>query len=139
LISIQTLSKSVCEEIKRILEVAKVYRELFSYHFPANGLNALKEEQRISIEQAEVVCRMLCEIAQLNSELLEVSLRKNALGKYDVDYAILEPGFQYRAYDQTFIDQEDWYRLEKMKRKMSKPSNLYFTLSEGQIEDFFGA
>lgn len=137
--NIRTISNSVGEEVQNVMKIAKGYRELFSYRFPANGLGSVEEKYQIKIEDAELICRLLCELAQLNSELIDVSLRKNAIGKYNVDLNILKDGFLYNTNGQTFIDNEDRSRLDKMARNMDKPTNLFFTISDGQIEDFFGA
>lgn len=36
-------------------------------------------------------------------------------------------------------DKEDWYRLDYLRRKCPRPTNIYQMISEGHVEDFFGS
>ena len=67
--------------IKEILEKSRHLRELFSYKFPASGLNRLDLDLNEIIES----CQLLCEIAQYQSELLEKSYDKNVSEYLELD------------------------------------------------------
>ncbi|MDB5052914.1 MAG: hypothetical protein JWM44_964 [Bacilli bacterium] len=133
------ISKQIGEELKPILEKAKGFRELFSYHFPANGISSLPVEYRITSEQAVKVCSLNCELAQFISETLQHSLEKNAPGGYSLNIDKLKSGFLYNTHDLLFRDSEDWYRLDYIARKFNKPSCLAWMITDGMLEDFFGA
>ena len=133
--AIGQFNKNRGEEIKDLLERAKEYRELFSYRFPANGIN----DFAVDLEETINVCAYLAEFAQLQSEALEKQNFKKEQLEINLDREILQKGFIYRGKKHEFLDDEDWYRLDYMVRKQPFPVSLYFTLSEGMVEDFFGS
>ncbi len=123
------------EEIKELLERAKEYRELFSYKFPANGITDFSVELNDAID----TCSFLAEFAQYQSEILENQNFSKEIIENKLDREILKRGFLYKGKRYDFLDDEDWYRLDYILRKQPFPVSLYFTLSEGMVEDFFGA
>jgi hypothetical protein len=137
--SITVISKELGEMLKPLLEKAKGFRELFSYHFPANGIKSLPENYIISPEQAVEICTLNCELAQFISEVLQQSLEKNAPEEYELSIDKLKNGFLYNTYDLVFGDVEDWYRLDYITRKVRKPFCLSWMITDGLLEDFFGA
>lgn len=122
-------------DIKELLERAKEYRELFSYRFPANGITNFKIDLHDTIE----TCSFLAEFAQYQSEILENQNFSKETIEIKLDRDVLKKGFIYKGKKYEFLDNEDWYRLDYIVRKQPFPVNLYFTLSEGMVEDFFGA
>ncbi|GAB6890505.1 hypothetical protein [Geobacillus stearothermophilus] len=70
------INKDKGEEIKNKLFTAKDYRELFSYKFPASGINITKDVQLIDYEEAIELAALLSEIAQFNSEQLEYCIER---------------------------------------------------------------
>ncbi len=113
----------------------KAFRELISYRSPTSG------DENIS-NNCDVLslATMLSELAQFNSELLEASVIKNA---DESDFVFLE---KYQAQlsqvtieDIQFFDREDSYRLGYLSTKYPLPANILQVMTEGHVEDFFGA
>ena len=133
--AIGQFEKEEGKRIKSILEKARDYRELFSYKFPSNGITDFK----IETSEAISISTLLAEIAQFQSEVLERRiLSKDKLVK-QFDDSILEMGYTFKGKTYEFIDQEDKYRLGYLIRKQPFPTSLYLTLTEGFVDDFFGA
>ncbi len=133
--AISQFNKQRGGEIKELLERAKEYRELFSYKFPANGITNFE----IDLNDAIDTCSFLAEFAQYQSEILENQNFSKEIIEDKLDREILKRGFLYKGKKYDFLDNEDWYRLDYILRKQPFPVSLYFTLSEGMVEDFFGA
>jgi hypothetical protein len=132
---ISSYSKEKGTELKKFIDWAREYREIFSYKFPANGLTS----HHLSLEKCITVCRLLCEIAQFQSKVLDNSLTKHVQTEYNLDWEILKAGYIYGRENFQFIDEEDGYRLDYIKRKQKRPYSLISTMTEGMVEDFFGA
>jgi len=120
---------------ERILKL-KAFRELISYRAPTSGGNLSSfNEDIISL------CRVPVELAQMITEILEISIHKKALSDYkprlidehlDVVFNSHIEGFE-------FYDKEDHYRVGYLYRKHPMPTNILHMMSEGHVEDFFGA
>lgn len=123
------------KEVKEFIDWAREYRDIFSYKFPANGLT----EHHLSLEDTIDTCILLCEIAQLQSKVLENAITKNVKSEYELDWGILSVGYRYGSKNFQFIDQEDGYRLDYITRKQKRPYSLHLTMTEGMVEDFFGS
>lgn len=65
------------EEIKNIIDWAREYPEIYSYKFPANGPTG----HLVKFDQVVTVCRLLCELAQLQSAILESSITEHVTPK----------------------------------------------------------
>lgn len=137
--TIKNISKECEGYFKNFFEYAKEMRELFSYKFPALGLASISNKTSYDIDQIITICTLLCEIAQLNSEIMQSSISKNAKSDIELEENDLRICFQYEIDGNTYIDQDDWYRINYMTRKMKKPLNLRWMMTEGLVEDFFGA
>ena len=137
--NIKTISKTCEDYFKNFFDYVKSMRELFSYKFPALGLTALKESKDYEIAKIISVCSLLCEISQLHSELMQSSISKNASDDIELEEDDLKCCFEYDINGNTYIDQDDWYRINYMTRKMKRPLNLHWMMTEGLVEDFFGA
>ncbi|WP_078596412.1 hypothetical protein [Evansella clarkii] len=133
-------------EIKSLLENVRGLRELFSYRFPSNGVKGVfYQSSEVNIDEVISACRLLTELAQFNSEILQLSCEKNCNVKVEISSKDLEIGFIYEDYltstniekPESIIDEEDWYRLEYFIRKRMEPVNLLWTAREGLVEDFF--
>lgn len=133
--AISQFNKEAGAKVKDILERARDYRELFSYKFPANGISDFS----VSYEEAVKTCGFLAEVAQLQSEILENKNFKRTDIETKLNRDVLKKAFIYQGEKYHFLDNEDWYRLDFISRKQPFPVNLYFTLTEGMVEDFFGA
>lgn len=84
------------------------------------------------------VCCLLCEIAQLQSAVLEAAITKHVKQQYEIDEMEV---MSVCIYGNTCfqIDQEDCYRLNYITRKVRRPFSIINTMTEGMVEDFFGA
>ena len=123
------------KEIKKYIDWAREYREIFSYKFPANGLN----EHHLSLQDTIYNCQLLCTLAQFQSKILENSITKHVTKEFNLDWNTLSIGYKYGETNFKFIDQEDGYRLDYITRKQKRPYSLHLTMTEGMVEDFFGA
>jgi hypothetical protein len=132
---ISKYNKEKGARIKAFIDWAREYREIFSYKFPANGLT----HHHLSFDDTIEYCKLLCEIAQLQSKILENSISKNVKKDFSLDWEILSIGNTFGDKNFKFIDPEDDYRLDYITRKQKRPYSLHLTMTEGMIEDFFGA
>lgn len=125
----------VAESLKSDIRKLKAARELLSYKAPSSGDGEIG-----SVPSTVDVCTLLCEIAQFNSELLEASVNKNA----DSSMFVLKPDFIERIAfveieGELFGDNADEWRLIKFARRETQVANLMLMMSEGHVDDFFGA
>ena len=132
---ISNLDKDISENLKSFCLKVKAYRELISYRSPSSGDHNLG-----AIDEIEGIATILCEVAQFNSELLESSIIKKAgqetfvfEEKYILDLSECE------IEGESFFDREDAYRLDYLRRKYPVSPNILHTMTEGHVEDFFGA
>lgn len=121
--------------IKQLLRL-KAFRELLSYRAPSDG-GRLEDYDKDILP----LCRMPVEIAQMVSEILEESLRKNVPGSYKPTLIAeeLTNVFETTIEDESFFDEEDYYRISYLIRKYPFPTNILHMISEGHVEDFFGS
>ena len=134
--SIIQFSSEVGSKILDIFIRAKENREIFSYKFPAEAAFDLG----ISIEDTIEICGFLAEIAQFQSEILEkVNAQNTDNSESKLVDSILNKGFIYSGKTFELFDNDDAYRLDYIRRKQPFPVSLHLTLTEGMIEDFFGA
>lgn len=127
--------REVGERIKKFIDEAREYREVFSYKFPANGITTHHKD----ISDIINVCKLLCEISQFQTKILEKAITKNVSEDVGVNPAYFDIGYIYGHKNFQFFDEEDKYRLDKIIRKQKRPYCLYSTFIEGIVEDFFGA
>jgi len=134
---IARLDKDFSKRLKSHILNLKAFRELISYRAPSSGDSFTKAEFDMDLIE---LCQLLSEIAQVQSELLEVSLLKNAPGK---SYVFLDEYIEQACHTEieghSFWDDEDQYRLDYLRRKHPWPTNIIHIMSEGHVEDFFGA
>lgn len=137
------LNKDYGEEIYNQIKSYKDYRELFSYKFPASG-TGIMDYKNYSYDKTVDICRNLCEIAQLNSYQMENYIGKHCLQSLEefkeLDMKYLKRCFVYNTNNKNIeiIDNEDWHRIEYIRRKQPYPVSIYYTMTEGMVEDFFG-
>ncbi|NFL85842.1 hypothetical protein FDB24_02080 [Clostridium botulinum] len=138
------LNKDCAEEIFNDINMYRNYREMFSYRFPASGIDIVSEGKYAYRKTVEL-CTILCELAQLNSKEIEKYIIKNCLEdieewkELDMDY--LKHCFCYELDNKidVAIDDDDWYRIDYIRRKQPFPVSIYYTMSEGMVDDFFCA
>ncbi len=132
---IKKFDANYAEYIADLFSTLKAERELISYKAPSSGDRGLGNDNDL-----DWVFSYLADIIQLNSEIMERSIIKNTnedshvfLRKYiDLLSNITIEG-------RTFSDKEDAYRLGYLGRKYPMPPNVRHIMTEGHVEDFFGA
>lgn len=134
--TIGKLDQNLAYKIKEYIYHLKALRELISYRAPSSGGIHKKIESDLSPID---LCTLFCEIAQVQSVLLETSFTKNAKEDYKFIDHYMDHVCQTEIHEFTFWDEEDWYRFGKFALKHSQPTNLACLLAEGHVEDFFFA
>lgn len=133
---LRELDKNLADKLEKEILELKAFRELHSYCAPSSGdLN-----RHITVDVIKS-CRLLVEIAQMMSELLENAMWKhnNDLSKFNLIDDILENAYSSNIDGISFYDKEDACRINYYKRKYQIPTNIKHMISEGHAEDFFEA
>jgi hypothetical protein len=132
---IALFDRDIASSLKAVTLKAKANRELISYRLPTSG-DAIVEKT----ENFFSIATLLAEIAQFNSEILEASVEKNAVpSTFEFLDKYIENLTDISIEGVNFFDSEDLYRLDYLSRKFPKPPNILHTMTEGHVEDFFGA
>ncbi len=126
------------DTIKGQIAEMKGKRELISYIAPSRGdgdILLLDDTGLIAL------CTRFSEMAQLQSEVMEASLHKKAPDKSTL---VFKDEFFRQACSAVceeceYLDHEDAYRLDYLRRKHPLMTNVCHIISEGHSEDFFGA
>lgn len=132
---VATLDIGVATSMQTQIRTLKAARELVSYRAPSSG------DESIAADASLIdTCTLLCELAQYSSELLQASVEKNA----DPSTFGLKSEFaQSLAFveleGEMFADREDAWRLAKLAHSKSHPYSIWLMMSEGHVDDFFGA
>ncbi|WP_444460018.1 hypothetical protein [Rhodobacter capsulatus] len=137
-LSVDYISKFNREKACQLKELTldlKANRELISYRSPSSG-----DENIIQCKNIIEAATILAEFAQMNSEVLEKSILKNS----DRESSIFLENFasqlsHIKIEGRHFFDKEDSYRLGYLARKHPLPTNIMHIMTEGHVEDFFGA
>jgi hypothetical protein len=125
----------VAQNIKKLSLKLRAARELISYWHPSSGDSNLQREDGI-----ESIATLLSEVAQFNSEILERSILKWASEESFVFLqSYIDKLTTVRLHGLNFFDQEDAYRMGYLQRKYPAPPNILHIMTEGHVEDFFGA
>lgn len=129
------LDKQFGERFKEFILHLKAYRELISYRAPSSGDSFEKSTAFDVVE----LCKLLVEFAQFHSEILEKSIHKNVKGVFSFKEEYITQICHSQIDGNSFWDTEDTYRLNYLRRKYPLPTNIQHIMSEGHVEDFFGA
>lgn len=109
---------------------------MFSYKFPSSGLSVIRN---YDVNEIIEICSIMCELAQLSSEQIQKYVSKKCMYNYEEwaepEVDLMEAGFMYN----DIIDPEDAFRVRYLSRKQSFPVSIYYTMTEGMVEDYFGA
>ena len=135
------LNKKLAEKIEKMLFTLKGQRELFSYKFPATGLQEL-----VDYEDVVTYCAILAELTELESEQIEKVYKKKILSNSNGDWMILDEDIMKYTFT-YFINSEknkvlevvDWDDFYRVARHCKYPQAIISTITEGMAEDFFGA
>jgi hypothetical protein len=88
-------------------------------------------------EEVELLCQLLAELSQLNSECLEAALRKHAPQSFSVVFGEdVELSALYDVGGDVLMDSDDGYRLSWFARRMSTATTLAMMRTDGLVEDF---
>ena len=128
------IDKDLAESMKDGALQLKAFRELISYRAPSSG-DKFKRHDFDVIEWS----RLLLELAQMQSELIEASALKNATGDYELKEEWIKEACTFRSEGIELVDAEDRYRLRYLARKYPRPTSILHIMSEGHVEDFFGS
>lgn len=131
---VSQFDKALAEEANKHITHLKAFRELISYRAPSSG-DAFPKPRIDVID----FCRLCAEIAQMQSELLEASVLKNAQGIFSLSNESIERICNIEIEGVRFHDKEDSYRMGYLRRKYPLPTNVLHIMSEGHAEDFFGS
>jgi hypothetical protein len=131
---IAQFDQEMAKRIKQAMLDLRSARELISYWHPSSG------DQNIQGQVDHRFFIILSEVAQFNSEILESSILKRAdSSTFEFLEPYLENLSQVRLHGHVFFDREDAYRLGYLRRKYPAPPNILHIMTEGHVEDFFGA
>lgn len=129
------IDSTISKNSERLIVELKADRELLSYRAPSSGDDQISEKHSFLS-----LCTLLAEIAQFNSELLGASVLKYTQQSTHTllpDYASKIASIEIE--NQCYSDREDAYRLDYLARKQSFPTNILFLMTDGHVDDFFGA
>lgn len=130
-----SFNPNVTRQLKALTLDLKANRELISYRSPTSGDGGVLKHDDI-LESATI----LAEFAQMNSEILERSVLKNSNEQHFVFHRkYVDQLSNVTIEDRKFFDKEDAYRLGYLARKYPLPPNIRHIMTEGHVEDFFGA
>ncbi len=131
---VSQFDKAIAEEANKHITHLKAFRELISYRAPSSG-------DAFPKPGIDVIgfCRLCAEIAQMQSELLEASILKNAKGTFALSTEAIQRICNVEIEGVHFYDKEDSYRMGYLQRKYPLPTNILHIMSEGHVEDFFGS
>jgi hypothetical protein len=132
---IRAFDEQCAATVNSLIRHAKAQRELIDYRAPSSGDSML--EPMLQFEQC---CSLLAELAQMNSELLEASFEKHTSdAAFSIKGNIVQKVASIEIEGEEFLDQEDVYRLFYLMRKHPRPTSIQALLTDGHVEDFFGA
>jgi hypothetical protein len=135
--SITQLLKSIDIELsirfqEHIIDL-KENRERFSYHLPTKKI--FNEDINETFNNSIYFSKLIAELVQLNSEILENNVDTESDSKYFIFWNI--PKIEDKIF-KYFNSKEDFYRLSYIARKVKKPINIHLLATEGLTEDFLG-
>jgi|GEM_PF-965296 len=137
---LEKIDAASAKNFKQVALSLKTLRELISYRAPSSAEGAMSFLKDIDIVQH---CRLFVEMAQLMSELLEKALlssyNKEELLKFGLDNNILQHAYRHKIDDVEIYDKEDAHRIKYFERKYPVLANIMHMMSEGHVEDAFGA
>ncbi len=131
---LRQFDNDLASQIKNHVTHLKAFRELISYRAPSSGDSFPKAD--IDVIK---LCKLLAEIAQMQSEIFESSALKHAIGNFSISEEAITRICEVEIDGFEFFDQEDYYRMDYLRRKHPFPTNVCHVMSEGHVEDFFGS
>ncbi len=126
--TLKSIDNNLANEFEKHINLLKDRREMFSYNFPTKKI----EEEMTTFYDTLEYSKLICEIAQLNSLILEESKKNNS------DSFVLDSQYIKEDVQKYFDSLEDFNRLRYIARKMYMPHNLFVMCTEGLVEDFLG-
>jgi len=128
-----SIDTKLSEEFNQHINSLKDRRERFSYHIPTKKI--ITDDVDITYESSLNYSRLLAEMAQLNSEVLQKTVTTDKNREHFIFGNVQEIDDEIFKY---FDSDEDYYRLGYIARKVKKPISIHQLATEGLTEDFLG-
>jgi hypothetical protein len=112
-------NRNLSRKVKNSTMHLKAFRELISYRAPSSGDNFEKPDFDVYRH-----CRLFLEVAQLQSELLEISIAKHVSASFELEEAFTQHVYEVEIDGILFHDIEDWRRIGYLARKHPAPKNI---------------
>lgn len=134
----RSLDPSRKDRWRERMAMYRTAREMFSYKFPLSGPRLLPREY-MQPDAAIELCRLIAELASLNSECLQAAVEKHSTKGLKVaplpDHVW---AYQYEVESAPEIDKEDMYRFGKYYGSWGEVSTLEVMTSDGLVDDLYG-
>jgi hypothetical protein len=136
---LRSLSTDFAEKVRELSFKLKDIREIYSYGAPSSGPSLIDGLGIISMDEIIDICRLLAEIAQMQSEILEISVDKHSHGDFELLDELAYLSFDFKLGEHSVYDEQDMIRFVYFYGKFPRPTNLLCMVSEGHVDDYFGA
>lgn len=120
------------------MQLRRETRELFSYRFPLSGPSSFDGSYPDPGETLDD-CRLLADLAQLNSVIVEEAVERHCPEPPDINTDIVLDAVFRLAGSKRNWNEADAQRLDHIFRKRRHPARIWGMMTEGAVEDFFGA
>ncbi|WP_159477740.1 hypothetical protein [Dyadobacter sp. 3J3] len=139
--AVKQLNKEFGADVEKKLQLARDFREIFSYNMPASGLGGMQSVVKLNLDEVVALCQILAELAEFQSERFYQAFNKNCKDKtFGLDDNLLMSLMTYQTTQgDVFVDDDDFTLIGRLARKQKTPASIYLTLTEGMVDDFFGA
>ena len=132
---VRAFDNGIASELYSCITVARAQREFIDYRAPSSGDGGFD-----GLVKLEAFCRLLAELTQMNSELLEISFEKHTSDKiFDLKEDVISEFITIELEGVVFVDWEDFSRLGYLIRKHPRPASIRALLTEGWVDEFFGS
>ena len=128
---LESIDLELSKNFDKHINSLKENRERFSYHLPTRKI--IDDDIQQTFLDSLYFSRIIGELAQLNSEILENNIDKESDSKFFIFGNIESIDIEIIKY---FNSSEDYYRLGYIARKVKRPINLHLLATEGLTEDF---
>ncbi len=128
---LESIDLKLSIKFNKHINYLKENRERFSYHLPTRKI--IDDNIQETFLDSLYFSRIIGELAQLNSEIIEKNIDKESDNKFFIFGDIEKIDIEIIKY---FNSSEDFYRLKYIARKVKRPVNLHLLATEGLTEDF---
>lgn len=128
---LESIDLDLSIKFNKHINYLKENREKFSYHLPTRKIT--DDDIQQTFLDSLYFSRIIAELSQLNSEILEKNIDKESSSKFFIFGNIEKIDIEIFKY---FDSSEDYYRLGYIARKVKRPINIHLLATEGLTEDF---